>query len=88
MGRPEPAHQSREIAPGERLEMVLGDAHGEVPVRYVGGTLLELAQQAFRERTRGDSGRLEALYPLEDRFDLLRFGRKAQARERLEQVVH
>ena len=68
--------------------MVPGDAHGEVPVRYVGGTLLELAQQAFRERARGDSGRFEALHALEDRFDLFRFGRKAQARERLEQVVH
>ena len=88
MGRPEPARQSREVAPGERLEMVPGDAHGEVPVRYVGGTVLELAQQAFRERARGDSGRLEALHALEDRFDFLRFGRKARARERIEQVVH
>ena len=84
----EPARQSRVIVPGERLEMVPGDAHGEVPVRRVGGGLLKLAEQALRERARGDAGRIEPLHAFQDRVDLLGFGAKTQVLERGEQLVH
>ena len=68
--------------------MVTGDAHGEFPVRHVGGGLLKLAQQAFRERASGDAGRFEPLHALQDRLDLLGFGPETQVIERVEQVVH
>ena len=84
----EPARQSRVIVPGERLEVVPGDAHGEVPVRCVGGGLLELAEQALREGASGDAGRLEPLHAFQDRLDLLGLGAKAQVLERGEQLVH